>query len=495
MKRGFFFIIAFAFVPLAACTDLAGNSECVVHRPPVKAGDAYLYHANGSLAMIYTTGGAVVHWKAVDKTWTAGNTAFGGILTVTKGATLSVRVADQPVQRLEYQGNVRPAYQIAYEVKDPAHEAAFHFVDEWVDFETGDLVAASLRATYDYGNSQDHLIRFMRDSRVPLLISGGMPEKMEGGQHLLIDSPPEMRGGPPARAQRIQGGALLDITIQSTRMVDGKCNAFVEIIYTELKDTRSEVKVGITAVYRDGVPLPVEYSERYPPSFGYLDTKLVLDEYHAANGADLPPWKPLARTNGSLQSGIAADGFLPFVISPFKTTFATAEQAIRSDEVAGAWLNSRPDAAILEGRHLIGDPSTDVVDQWEVSWADTDMALLKATATKRRSLLPDTPLTRQEIIQVTTNMGETAENLPQPAMSRVTLDELDRLSTIFYNEPVEFLSCDFFRNECWFGSHNATGWPRAGGSGGALPQPGLRVFLDSGWLFMEQSYAAHALDG
>ncbi len=495
MRRGFSVLLILMFMPWAGCLEsLADTGECTVHLPAVTAGDTYLYEANGSLAHIYTTAGAVTHWTAVDDTWTEGNLAFGGILTVNKGATLKIRIADQPIPRLQYQGLVRPAYQIAYEVKDPAHEPVFHYVDEWMDAESGDLVAASLRATYDFGDDQDHLIRLMRDGRAPLFISGALPSELEAGHRIGINSAPEVRGGPRARAERIEGGAALDGSVQRTELIRGVCHAFVEIEYSELRNTRSEIQIQIRATYRDGRPLPVEYTEHYPPSFGYLDMKLVLAEYRGANGAALPEWNPPSRQNGSLKTQIAPDGFLPYTKNIFPTTFAEAEQAIRADEVAATWLNARADATLLEVRHVMGDPSTDAVDQWEITWADNEKALLTATATKRRSLLPDTPVTKREEIQVTTKLGDKADDLPGPVTPRIALDDMDKLSRTFYKEPLEFLSCDFFRNDCWFGSHNVTGWPKAGETGGGLPQPGLMIFLEAGWLFMEQSYAQRALD-
>jgi hypothetical protein len=325
----------------------------------------------------------------------------------------------------------------------------------------------------------------MRVDRPPLLYSGlfwgiALSNDHEG----TVFFPPEYYA--PVRSGDWLGvdspRASLHYSVEQMFVVDGICHADVRLVLAgSWQGEKSRVpEVVATATFRDGVPLPVGLDERVGDGNEDVRSRIRMSGSQVGNqDAQLPSFRQSGYQDSRLPLTGLVNGFLAVDQQVFATSYALAAARMRDHPEFRAWdPNSTARPLIVE--HLNGNGP--VEDVWEILWSNggPQGQLARIVAHNR------TAMGESENWSLTLATEETPTT-PLVLSQAVSMSGLTWLHDRVYDRPIEIIRCDFGEGTCYVSNHADSGRPYEGTRGGAMYHPGLGVWIEQGWVMVDDS--------
>lgn len=468
-------------VSLAGCVSPFGGG-CTVEVPRGDVGLRASYAVEGTPVFALTEVGGLVNW----------GDDYRASPDLPEGSAVHVAVGGEPREVLNWSGGVQAAHQATYWL-DHAEHGPFPTGSEFIDPDSGDLVAVSGRITASFESDGDHPngIRHVGWNRSPLLLAPMFWETRlteDSTGSLATPERPELFHGilEGARANASLRWAVTNVTENP----DG-CMATVRVEFNGDFGGERDLFDHLEVRFFDQQPLPVRYREIFDEDVKEADQQhslrdldMRLDSLEAGDGPPLPKLRPQAPGPSVLPKRPMRDGFLAGRGGLFPTDYDAAVRAAREDDGMGAWLDNHPDARPARVSHRMGDPDSTVYDEWEITWASRDGDYRTATVTNQSA----TPLGVQNTKTVQGSRGDPVA-YPNSSDERVSLSTLARLNQFVYDQNLEIVDCRMAVGHCWVGTHDARGTPRAsGGASGGVSIAGLSVQVARGRIFLENSF-------
>jgi hypothetical protein len=402
----------------------------------------------------------------------------GGPVLFQPGSRLEVAIGAEPAQRMGHDGNLHEAWGVAYAVEVPGH-GRMPVATEWVDAGSGRLVASFQPSLLEQEGKPMHQTRYLRDDLPPVfLASMWWNQTWRAGDTARHTLRAEQTTPPAEQGRR----ATVEARVVRAGDGGGGCAADIEGTYHNPAD-------GYRALFflhwLSGSPLPSLLRFHYEPTAEGAPAVDALELRLAAGPQDGPPdhgrtlaaWTQRPLGPGGIARAPLVDGFLSGSL-PFPHSFSEARQAALADAVAGPWLREHPDAIAAEVTHVLGSDS--LRDTWRILWV-TGSSSLRATIDFAKPLLASLP--DQATVRAAPEGGR-----PPPSYQPVSLAAVVELHRTLYGRDPEVLVCDWFRQVCTMGTHDATARPRSGGVGGGLfIHIGIGIDIQEGRLLQEDA--------
>lgn len=415
---------------------MADGSGCSAHVPPPQAGARAEYEARGT-APVTNLQAAIIDWRIVGAPGKS-----NGVLELPEGSRLAV-LAMPGGSQLVASGDTLATWMLQYQARRPQDPAWLPFHQDFLD---GDgalvrdegvnsfLVSANTSFRQSYTNNLDQ----------PVLFGASRLWGQTVDRSFLADA--SFAGPTPLPGYSVPGSAFRLTTLQ-TGMVGGACQATV---VGHLRSDGSERSFAY--VVRDGQPFPTEV---HMAEGGDATFVARLIEARDGEGDPFPAYRPATARLPTVPLGARGPAPLAGMEGVFATPWPDVEQALAKDATASGWLRDHPGAQVEHLVHAVGDPQTDIIDRWMVTWDGGDSSL-RTDVTSRRPILG---LLQREADVVA--VLDSATEAPLDQAHRADLSALVERTAGQLGRDVEVLRCSFSSGYCGLGTHAGTGTPYA----------------------------------
>ncbi|MEA3202397.1 MAG: hypothetical protein QOI63_63 [Thermoplasmata archaeon] len=451
------------FLPLLPGCAAPSPGCAALAVPPLRGGSRFTYAAEGTLET-FATQFATFDPKAV------GGTGDDQLLVMAKGDHVVVAVGGT-ASRFAMDGSRVEALQLTYWYNGSRSPVPVAVMDEWVEPQTGRLVAMAYRNQQALPDGVKHNVRLSRFDWAPAMLAA-----LAWGHPLVPGTTtfqPAPEQGGPAETQRANL-APFEVTVKAADPPGCQMQVAASAVF--LNPSYANRHYAATFGARSALPLAL-VATGDDPGDASATTRWTLESSTPGNGTAVLAFQPreaLPGTTWALKT--PGNGFLAGAAPALPTSFDEAAAAARQNATVAAWLRQHPDARPAHVRHALG--AGDVVDEWLIAWAAPGGEGFQALVDRR----PDGGFG---------TAGKPRAGVAYPDVGpRMRLDDLAALSQALYG-GLETLECSFAAGNCNVGTHAATGMPRAGGSGAYLA--GALVDVRHGWLLQETGYSDAAL--
>ncbi len=471
-------LLLLLMVPLSACLGVQGGA-CDFDPSPIQAGVSVEYDATGPIRLP-SFNEALVDWSIVG--------ASGGqeMVILQKGDKMRITIG-MVTPILSLSGGLVPGLQVTYSYFDASRNAWIAGNDEWINPHTGDLIQYTFRAFLNDEIGVVHTQRFSAIQYPGLFAASIATGAYTAGRDAMssvvqIEQPSADSGS---------GQGRLEFAIEAI-VQDGDCHLVATGTW------RHPVTPSVVRQWSlrlgDLWPLPDSYEAAFIDADGaaVADSRMVLANPRLVSspGFSAASFAPIAIQQAKYPVSVwplaaPANGFLKDSETVFPLSL---EQAIREAKAdAAGWFDEHPEARAALAEHRMGRPDSNVADAWGLAWSAPDGSGLQATVTKNLGLA-NTGLSAGIATSTQPRSG-----LPYPDVSaRPSLADIAAVADRLHGS-LEFLLCDFARDECKAGRHAFTNQPFANPLRAQFAFSGIVINISKGWVVQDTSSSTFAL--
>lgn len=435
--------------------------------PPATLGSQFIYNATGPYWDLLH-GATAVDWRFAGSTDDRNGRAI-----LPAGSTVRVAIAGTDKAMADTAGIFYPATQVTTWLGKPSALHQLPILDEWIAAD-GATVAVGYRNVL----------------------------KLDDGT-ALTSLRLDPNGGPPLLgATLVRTASTASLNLNEWQTVATTNNTFNVEMTTSFEADDKECVLRamftyhhptygrnvVTQTYDGKASLP----RTYDVAFGDTGERFSMTLVHVMNGMGRPvaDWNATRAPARTLPLQMAEEGLMSHTAGIFTTPWSEAMSRIKADAAVAGWLTRHPGAELSSVVRANGTES--VRDEWTVIWNDAASATsFQATLTRRRPLFPGL----EDTFAVASTTGNARDAPFYPQGDRPSLQALVDIYQRQTGNNVEVLQCNLELGTCGVGSHDDTGFPRAGneGAGASFISPGLSVDVATGRLYQFQMHGDAAL--